>query len=96
MNIKIKVMALLLSFVILAGIAVVSACDTRTPADWKNHTWKIGSSFTYTDETSPCAGHPWTIPEWFTQATFQTPVKGGDAKINLEQKVIAAILNKSR
>jgi hypothetical protein len=89
---KYKAIAFLLCLALLAGIATVSACSTRTPGYWKNHTWSITSPFTYTD-TGPYPGtFQWTLPSWFSEATLQTPVRG-DAKINLEQKVIAAILS---
>ena len=99
MNIKIKVMALLLSFVILAGISAASACDTRTPGYWKNHAWPTegfaNDGFHYTDATTPFGVlNIVPKPTWFTVDTLKTPVQG-NAKINLEQKVIAAVLSMS-
>jgi hypothetical protein len=92
MTIKMKALAILLSLVVLSGIAVASACSTRTPGYWKNHDWPtITSSFTYSDGSTDYT-HTWTLPAWFTKGTLQLPVKG-DARINLEQKVIAAILS---
>jgi len=87
-----KAIAILLSLVVLSGIAVASACSTRTPGYWKNHDWPtIASPFSYNDWATGRTV-TWTLPSWFTVTTLQTPVRG-DAKINLEQKVISAILS---
>jgi hypothetical protein len=96
MNMKVKMIAILMSIVLLAGIATVSACSTRTPGYWKNHDWSVGATFTYTDNTNPTVAYrgtwTWTLPSWFSENTLQMPVRG-DAKVNLEQKVIAAVLS---
>jgi hypothetical protein len=103
MKIQMKAIAILLSLVVLSGIAVASACSTRTPGYWKNHypqAWPTSATITYTDPDPALLGMPeyygsWTLPGGSLSnalAILQMPVKG-DAKINLQQKVIAAELS---
>lgn len=104
MSIKMKALAILLSIVVLAGVAVASACSTRTPGYWKNHypdAWKtVSGTVHYIDNDPTLIGLPkydntWTLPggsQSAALAILNTPVRG-DARINLQQKVIAAILS---
>lgn len=106
MRIKMKAIAILLSLVVLSGIAVASACSTRTPGYWKNHyteAWvnsktdlPVTATITYQDiAPAPTTLFSWTFPGGSPAAAediLLTPNRG-DAKINLQQKVIAAMLS---
>ena len=99
MNIKMKAIAILLSLVVFSGISMASACDTRTPGYWKNHypeAWPASASITYSDpEVPPYTTYNWILPGGSLQGALDilnTPVRG-DASINLQQKVIAAIIS---
>lgn len=101
MSIRIRAIAFLLSFLLVAAVAVpfALACDTRTPGYWKNHypgAWPASPEVTYSDpEVEPHTLYEWTLPGDTLEgalAILNTPVRG-DVSINLKQKVIAAILS---
>lgn len=88
---KSRIAVLLLVSVLAASLAIslVSACATLTPGYWKNHpeAWVV----------RPITVAGWGFSEnWIIPANamdiLNTPVRG-DARVNLQQKVIAAELS---
>ncbi len=92
-RLKLILIAAVLSAIVTMPTAL--ACTTRTPGYWKNHTnnWVIpdGASVPTTDDPMDM----WigqAITKQQAIAILNTPV-GGDARINLQQKLIAAVLS---
>jgi len=99
--IKTKIAVVVLVSMLAASLAVssASACETRTPGYWKNHLddWPIEPGQTLTTFVGTFWDYGWGFVQTFTipsdaMTILQTPVKG-DARINLQQKVIAASLS---
>ena len=74
------------------AISTALACETRTPGYWKNHP-EAWPTITATDERwGLTPNFEFTMDPEEAMEILLTPVKG-DARINLQQKVIAASLS---
>ncbi len=91
---RLKMILIVMILCLTVTIPTALACTTRTPGYWKTHTenWIIpdGASVPNTDPTDMWIGQ--AITKQTAIDILKTPV-GGDARINLQQKLIAAVLS---